>query len=67
MNRKPVQIDKSTAVIIPVYGIHHDEKNFPNPENFDPERFNDENVNNIARYTFLPFGEGPRICLGIKT
>lgn len=37
---------------------------FPEPEKFDPERFNKENINNIKQYSYLPFGEGPRICIG---
>ena len=39
---------------------------FPQPENFDPERFSRERKNNIKPGTFLPFGMGPRQCLGMK-
>jgi cytochrome P450 family 9 len=43
-----------------------DPKYFPNPEKFDPYRFSDENKGNIQSGTFLPFGIGPRICLGTR-
>nr|CAD7429728.1 unnamed protein product [Timema monikensis] len=59
-----VKIDKETSVIIPVYAIHHDPKYYPDPEKFDPERFSDENIKIRPKFTYLPFGEGPRICIG---
>lgn len=52
--------------LFPVYGFHHDSKYFPNPEKFDPERFSDENKHNIIPGTYLPFGIGPRNCIGKK-
>ncbi|XP_066992167.2 cytochrome P450 9e2 isoform X1 [Anabrus simplex] len=57
-------IKKGEIVWIPVYGIQHDPKYYPNPEKFDPERFSEENKNNIVPYTYLPFGVGPRLCIG---
>lgn len=50
--------------LIPIYGLHHDPKHFPDPEKFDPERFSEENKHNIAPNTYLPFGVGPRNCIG---
>ncbi|XP_003486048.3 cytochrome P450 9e2-like [Bombus impatiens] len=51
-------------VWFPVYALHRDPKYFPDPEKFDPERFNHENKDNIVPYTYLPFGLGPRKCIG---
>jgi cytochrome P450 len=49
---------------IPILGFHMDPKLFPNPEKFDPERFSAENKGNIVTGSFIPFGQGPRMCLG---
>lgn len=50
-------IPKNTQVAIPAYSIHRDPQYFPNPEHFDPQRFNDENVKNIRPFSYLPFGK----------
>jgi len=51
-------------VWVSIYALHHDPDYFPNPEKFDPERFSDENRGNIKNYTYLPFGSGPKTCIG---
>jgi cytochrome P450 len=50
--------------IIPIYALHHDPKYYPEPERFDPERFNEDEKAKRNHYVYLPFGEGPRICIG---
>lgn len=59
-----VNIEKGDHIWVPVYCFHHNENYFPNPEQFDPERFNDENRKNIDPAHFVPFGIGPRSCIG---
>ncbi|XP_062558845.1 probable cytochrome P450 9f2 [Armigeres subalbatus] len=59
-------IDKGTCVWIPIHGIHHDPQYHPNPGEFDPERFSDANKANIKVGTYLPFGIGPRNCIGSR-
>ncbi|XP_012227316.1 cytochrome P450 6j1-like [Linepithema humile] len=60
------RVQPSTEIQIPVHGLQHDPRYWNNPEVFDPERFNPENKQNIDRFVFLPFGEGPRICPGMR-
>ncbi|XP_037954924.1 cytochrome P450 9b2-like [Teleopsis dalmanni] len=51
-------------IFFPIGGFQLDEKYFENPDVFDPERFSDENKGNIVPFTNIPFGVGPRICIG---
>lgn len=57
-------IEKGTIILISLFGLHHDPDNFSNPEIFDPDRFLPENNSSIRSFTYLPFGEGLRICIG---
>ena len=57
-------IPKGMKIIIPTYAIHHDPDYYPDPYKFDPERFTDDKVDTKNNYTFMPFGGGPRMCIG---
>ena len=59
-------IKKGTVVMIPAHAVHNNEKYWPEPEKFIPERFLPENKDNINQYAFLPFGAGPRNCIGSR-
>ena len=57
-------IHKNELVAISPYVLHRRPDYFPEPEKFDPLRFTPEYEKQLPRYTFLPFGAGPRICIG---
>ncbi|XP_053996984.1 cytochrome P450 9e2-like [Hylaeus anthracinus] len=59
-----VIVRPTDVVWFPVYAIHHDPNYFPDPEKFDPERFSRKNIDSIQPYTYMPFGFGPRKCIG---
>nr|XP_014086784.1 probable cytochrome P450 9f2 [Bactrocera oleae] len=63
---KRIEIKKGQTILIPVVGLQHDPQYFPNPEKFDPERFSNENKDKIKPFTYMPFGEGPRNCIGSR-
>ncbi|XP_043948369.1 probable cytochrome P450 6a20 [Drosophila biarmipes] len=59
-------IEEGTGVIVPSWAIHHDPEFYPEPEKFIPERFDEEQVKQRPACTFLPFGDGPRNCIGLR-
>ena len=65
-DERPLLLEKNAVVWLPIFGLHRDPNHYPEPECFDPERFNDRNKINIKPYTYLPFGSGPRNCIGSR-
>lgn len=59
-----VTITKGMLVGVPVWAMHHCEEYFPNPHEFQPARFLPENKANLIKMSYLPFGAGPRDCIG---
>lgn len=59
-----LQLERGLRVHIPVYRLHRNPKYFPEPDKFDPERFLGERKRTVRPYTYMPFGEGPRLCIG---
>lgn len=56
--------EQKENIRIPIYSIQRDSEYFEKPLEFIPERFDEENIHKIRPFTFLPFGDGPRICIG---
>nr|AGI03847.1 cytochrome P450 6BQ10 [Tribolium castaneum] len=61
-----IKLRRGTTVAIPVLGLHTDPEYYSKPEKFDPEHFSEENVKSRPGFTWLPFGDGPRICIGLR-
>ncbi|XP_014772532.1 cytochrome P450 3A8 [Octopus bimaculoides] len=59
-------IPKNIPVDISIYSLQHDPEYWPEPDKFIPERFAPEAKDKLNPYTFLPFGFGPRMCIGQK-
>lgn len=65
-DNKVLHFNTNVNFSVPVRAFHHDPQYFPDPEKFDPDRFSPENRKNIDPDTFLPFGSGPRNCIGSR-
>jgi cytochrome P450 len=59
-----VSVPAGTTGLIPIYAIHRHRRYWTDPDRFDPGRFAAANPMKPTRYQFLPFGAGPRICIG---
>lgn len=58
-------LEVGTDVLIPIKAIHYDGSIYENPEKFNPDRFSSEQKQSRHQYAHIPFGEGPRNCIGI--
>ena len=57
-------IGAGSIVIVSPYVTHHDARFYPDPFRFDPERWTPERRAQRPRYSYFPFGGGPRVCIG---
>jgi cytochrome P450 len=57
-------IPKGSNMAVSSHAMHRDPTLFPDPLRFDPDRFSPENESKIPKYAYLPFGGGPRVCIG---
>jgi len=56
------EVRQGDTIILPIYALHRHHALWPDPDRFDPARFADPKT--IERFAYLPFGDGPRICIG---
>uniref|UniRef100_A0A1B6DSR1 Cytochrome P450 n=1 Tax=Clastoptera arizonana TaxID=38151 RepID=A0A1B6DSR1_9HEMI len=59
-----VILEEGIRVVIPVLSIHHDAENYESPQEFNPDRFINNNFKPNGSY--LPFGDGPRMCIAMR-
>lgn len=59
-------IEKGTWIKVPVFAIHKNSTYHPDPDKFDPDRFESSEVKKRPAMTWLPFGDGPRGCIGMR-
>lgn len=57
-------IPPGTVLIVPIYAVHHHASLWSNPKVFNPDRFSPEAAKARHRYAYMPFGAGPRVCIG---
>ncbi len=57
-------IPAGTTIVIFIYGVHHDSRFYSNPDEWNPQNFDSDRVTNRHSYSFIPFGIGPRMCVG---
>jgi cytochrome P450 len=58
------RVEAGTMLVVGIYALHRDPTLWDNPLNFDPDRFNPQNSTGRDRWQYLPFGAGPRSCIG---
>jgi len=61
-----VQVKKGDFAFALIYIMHRHKALWEHPERFDPDRFSEERAKSIPRFQYMPFGAGPRICIGMK-
>jgi cytochrome P450 len=57
---------KGSLVLVPIYALHRHKALWEDPDRFDPKRFTAEAEDMRTRYTYMPFGAGPRTCIGMS-
>jgi cytochrome P450 len=57
-------LKKGSAIFVPIWLLHRNRTIWPNPDDFDPDRFARAEEKQAIREAYLPFSQGPRVCLG---
>lgn len=57
-------VKKDGIIVMPIFAIHRHHRLWQDPARFDPERFAPESEAKQVRYQYMPFGAGPRVCIG---
>jgi cytochrome P450 len=61
----PYAVQAGASIVIPIYALHRHKRRWADPDVFDPMRFTPDKEKHLSRYQYMPFGAGPRICIGM--
>ena len=61
-----MKIPKGTMIFPFIYGVHRLPELWDNPDDFNPDRFEKKKMKERAAFSYLPFGGGPRMCIGVN-
>jgi cytochrome P450 len=72
LTRRAIEVDRvggyhvpaGADVLICPYTLHRHRQFWPDPERFEPDRFRPDRTSDRPRYAYIPFGAGPRVCVG---
>jgi cytochrome P450 len=57
-------LEKGAQLFMSQWVVHRDSRFYPNPHEFNPQRWTEDFVQNLPKFAFFPFGGGPRVCIG---
>lgn len=57
-------VPAGTTVVMNMWGLHRDARFYPDPDSFRPERWTEKFADDLPKFAYLPFGAGPRMCIG---
>lgn len=61
-----LRIEPGMSILMPIYAIHRHSRRWERPDEFDPSRFEPAREDEMPRYQYMPFGAGPRVCIGMS-
>jgi len=61
-----LDVEPGMSILMPIYAIHRHARRWDRPDVFDPTRFEAAREDAIPRYHYMPFGAGPRVCIGMS-
>jgi len=61
-----LDVEPGMSILMPIYAIHRHARRWDQPDVFDPTRFEAAREDAIPRYHYMPFGAGPRVCIGMS-
>jgi cytochrome P450 len=60
------RVRKGTTLVMSMWAMHRDPRFYPGPETFNPERWSSDFADRLPKFAYMPFGAGPRRCIGSR-